>query len=204
LEKTFHWDNDSLQQEFIMKRRATLLGITLAALGWILFLFAGCADKSGSQTATARGQYLVSAGGCGDCHSPKVFTASGFSPDTQRLLAGYPSGAKLPEVPRGIIGPSQWGAVTTNDMTAWLGPWGVSFASNLTPDRKTGIGNWSEGLFLQALRNGKFMGTSRDILPPMPWRSIARLTDEDLKAIFAYIMSLPPIENEVPPPLPPE
>ena len=113
------------------------------------------------------------------------------------------SRAKLPEIPKGIIGPDQWGALTTNDMTAWVGPWGVSFASNLTPHPATGLGNWSEGLFLQALKNGKLMGTSRDILPPMPWQEIGKMKDEDLKAIFAYLRSLPPIDNAIPAPLPP-
>ncbi len=101
------------------------------------------------------------------------------------------------------MNPSQWGALTTNDMTAWAGPWGVSFASNLTPHPVSGIGNWTESMFVQSMRTGKYMGTSRDILPPMPWQSIGKLTDDDLKAIFAYLMSLPPIDNAVPAPLPP-
>ena len=88
-------------------------------------------------------------------------------------------------------------------MTAWAGPWGVSFASNITPHPSTGIGYWSETLFVQAIRNGKYMGTSRDMLPPMPWQALARLTDEDLKAIFAYLKSIPPVENEVPTAIPP-
>ena len=145
----------------------------------------------------------MKASGGGDCHSPKAFTAAGPVPDTTKLLSGYPSGAKLPEIPKGSLGPAQWGAITTNDMTAWVGSWGVSFSYNLTPHPATGIGNWDETLFVRSLRTGKFMGTSRDMLPPMPWQEIGKMTDDDLKAIFAYLRSLPPIDNAVPAPIPP-
>jgi len=168
-----------------------------------VFLLVGCARKSTGPSPAERGKYLAMAGGCGDCHSPKAFTAAGPVPDTTRLLSGYASGAKLPEIPKGVFGPAQWGAITTNDMTAWAGSWGVSFSYNLTPHPATGIGNWDEALFIQVLRTGKFMGTSRDMLPPMPWQEIGKMTDDDLKAIFAYLRSLPPIDNEIPAPLPP-
>jgi mono/diheme cytochrome c family protein len=186
-----------------MKLQGKVLNIVFVAVGGIVFLFAGCTAQEPGQTSLERGQYLVTAGGCGDCHSPKVFAGGNPVPDETKLLSGYPSGARLPEIPHGIIGPDRWGAVTTNDMTAWAGPWGVSFASNITPHPSTGIGNWSETLFVQAIRNGKYMGTSRDMLPPMPWQAWARLTDEDLKAIFAYLKSIPPVENEVPTAIPP-
>jgi hypothetical protein len=86
---------------------------------------------------------------------------------------------------------------------AWVGPWGVSFASNLTPDNETGIGTLSEAMFIKTLREGKLMGVGRPLLPPMPWPAFAQKTDEDLKAIYAYLMSLKPIKNKVPDPVPP-
>jgi mono/diheme cytochrome c family protein len=186
-----------------MKRQATIPGILLLVLIVTVIVLAGCAKKSSDLSPVDRGKYLVMVGGCGDCHSPKVFTAAGPVPDTARTLSGYPSSARLPEIPKGILSPAQWGALTTNDQTAWVGPWGVSFASNLTPHPAAGIGNWTEALFIQILRTGKFMGTSRDILPPMPWQEMGKMTDEDLKAVFTYLKSLPPIDNAVPVPLPP-
>jgi hypothetical protein len=53
------------------------------------------------------------------------------------------------------------------DLTAWSGPWGVSYAINLTPDQDTGIGIWTEEMFIKAIRSGKHMGeaSSRPILP---------------------------------------
>jgi hypothetical protein len=88
----------------------------------------------------------------------------------------------------------------TAGLTAWAGPWGGSYAANLTPDEATGLGIWTEELFIQALRSGKHMGVGRDILPPMPWQNCAVLTDSDLRAIFAYLRSIPPIRNSVPVP----
>ena len=88
-------------------------------------------------------------------------------------------------------------------LTAWAGPWGVSFAANLTPDKETGIAEWSEEHFIQALRTGKHQGqpNGRDILPPMPWQFFKSMTDEDLKAVFAYLRTLPPVKNQVPLPV---
>ena len=151
----------------------------------------------------ARGKYLVTAMGCSDCHSPKVFGPKGPDIDTTKLLSGHPAGQKLPEVPKGVIAPDQWGALASNDFTAWAGPWGVSFTRNLTPDVATGIGSWNDAIFIKALRTGKHMGEGRDILPPMPWPVYAQLSDKDLKAIFAYLHSLKPIENAVPDPISP-
>lgn len=93
--------------------------------------------------------------------------------------------------------------LTTNDNTTWAGPWGVSFAANLTPDKETGLGYWKAETFIAALRTGKHQGTGRNILPPMPWPGIGQMTDTDLEAVFAYLKTLKPIKNAVPVPLSP-
>jgi hypothetical protein len=95
------------------------------------------------------------------------------------------------------------GRTTTNDLTAWVGPWGTSFAANLTPDSNTGLGSWTEEMFMKALRTGKHLGQGRDILPPMPWQMIGQMTDRDLKSVFAYLRSIPPVNNMVPDPISP-
>jgi len=156
--------------------------------------------KSGT---LARGKYLVTLGGCHDCHTPKLMTGKGPALDTERLLSGFPSSEKVPAVPEGVIGPKSWGGLFTNDLTGWAGPWGISFASNLTPDKETGIGAWTEKTFIKTLRTGKTPG-GRPILPPMPWESIQQASDKDLKAMFAYLMSLAPVRNMVPAPAPPK
>ena len=150
-----------------------------------------------------RGKYLVNLAGCHDCHTPKNMTDKGPVPDMSRALAGHPADAKLAEIPKGVLGPGKWMALTNEHLSAWAGPWGVSFTRNLTPDQATGLGSWTEEMFIKTLRTGKQQGEGRDLLPPMPWQFYALMTDEDLKAIFAFLRSLPPIENAVPDPIAP-
>lgn len=179
----------------------TIIGLCSLFLGSEASLAAE--QKAASKkTLIERGQYLVTIGGCNDCHSPKKMTPKGPVPDEARLLSGHPADEKLPEVPLNIFGPEKWGAITNNNLTAWVGPWGTSYTSNLTPDSETGSGVWNEELFIRILRTGKFMGAGRDILPPMPWQEYAKLTDADLKAIFTYLRSLNPVKNQVPAPVP--
>ncbi|UCG63317.1 MAG: c-type cytochrome [Candidatus Zixiibacteriota bacterium] len=162
------------------------------------------AEATSLKQQIERGEYLVNIGGCHHCHSPKIMTDKGPEIDPDRILSGHRSSSATPGVPPGIIGPESWGALTNRELTAWAGPWGVSFASNLTPDEVTGIGAWLESSFIQAMRNGKHLGTGRPILPPMPWQDIGRLSDDDLQAIFAYLKSLKPINNMVPLPIAPD
>jgi hypothetical protein len=122
----------------------------------------------------ARGKYLVNLIGCNHCHSPKVMTPKGPMVDETRPLSGSPSVMPVALPPDGMLAPDKWGVATTMDLTAWAGPWGVSFAKNLTPDKETGLGSWTEAIFIKALRTGKDMGEGRPILPPMPWEDIGK------------------------------
>jgi mono/diheme cytochrome c family protein len=157
-----------------------------------------------AQSPAERGKYLVTVGGCHDCHTPKKIVNGAPEADMDRLLSGNPSADKLPKVPKTLIGPEGYGTVASNNLTAWVGPWGVSFAMNLTPDKDTGLGSWTEEMFVKAIKTGKHQGAGRDILPPMPWNWYRNMTDEDLKAVFAYLQTLPPIKNAIPDPLPPD
>ena len=157
-----------------------------------------------AQTPVERGKYLTLVGGCNDCHTPKKFGPNGPEADMTKELSGHPAGEKLKPVPATLIGPEGYGTVTNNHLSAWVGPWGVSFAMNLTPDKETGLGSWTEMMFVDALKKGKHQGTGRPILPPMPWNWYMNMTEEDLKAVFAYLQSLPPVKNPIPEPLPPD
>jgi mono/diheme cytochrome c family protein len=152
-----------------------------------------------------RGRYLVTLGGCNDCHSPKLITPQGPVLDSAHLLSGHPANMPLPPVDDRSLKPGNWISMGP-DATAFVGPWGISFPANLTSDSATGIGSWSEGNFIQALRTGKHMGipTARPILPPMPWEGIGKMNDDDLKAVFAYLKSTVPVSNRVPQPVAPE
>ena len=120
-----------------------------------------------------------------------------------RALIGHPADVLMPPPPKLPEGPWVWMGAATN--TAFAGPWGVSYTANLTPDPETGLGKWTEDMFITALRTGRHEGKGRPILPPMPWPMIGKLSDDDLKGIFAYLQSLTPVRNRVPAPVdPPE
>jgi mono/diheme cytochrome c family protein len=149
-----------------------------------------------------RGKYLVTAMGCGDCHSPKVFGPKGMGFDTTRALSGHPSDQPIAPVDKSEL--KSW-ILFNPHFTAIAGPWGVSYAANITSD-PTGIGNWTEKQFFTAIRKGKYKGIekNRDLLPPMPWPNFAHLSDDDLKAIFVYLKSTKPVRNIVPAPKSPK
>ena len=148
-----------------------------------------------------RGNYLITAGGCHDCHSPKAFGPQGPQIDETKILSGSPAEMKLAEFDPSVLEPGKY-VLLTQDATAAVGPWGASFAANLTPDNETGIGTWQPDMFINALRTGKHLGAGRPILPPMPWQMLGKLTDDDLRSMFAYLKSIPPIKNKVPEPIP--
>jgi hypothetical protein len=178
--------------------------ITLATLAFLaLLLPAGSGEaqpKPAGQSNVAarkveRGKYLVTVMICNDCHTPYRMGPKGPEPDMSRMLSGHPEQMKMPPPPK-PVGP--WIASIAATNTAFAGPWGISYTSNLTPDKNTGLGVWTEDMFLKAMKTGKHMGTSREIQPLMPWPWIGQATDEDLKAIFAYLQSIPSIVNHVP------
>jgi len=149
-----------------------------------------------------RGAYLVKIMGCNHCHTPYVMGPAGPEPDMSRALSGHPAELVMPAAPA-LAGPWVWLGAGTN--TAFAGPWGVSFTANLTPDPETGLGRWTPEAFIAAMRSGRHEGKGRPILPPMPFENLAALSDSDIRDLFAYLQSLPPIKNRVPAPVdPPE
>ena len=186
-----------------------LLTLALAALPGAIGWRVTQATPAGPQKTTtdnaarvARGEYLVGAMGCHDCHTPWKPGPRGPEPDMSRALTGHPADVKVPDPPK-LPDPWIWTATATN--TAFAGPWGVSFTANLTPDPETGLGNWTEQMFITAIRTGRHEGKGRPILPPMPWPMLRNLNDDDLRGIFAYLQSLKPVRNRVPAPIdPPE
>jgi mono/diheme cytochrome c family protein len=123
---------------------------------------------------TDRGKYLVSIGGCNDCHTPGVFLGK---PDFSRALGGSEVGFELPGL-------------------------GVFHGPNLTPDKETGLGNWTAEEIVAAITKGQ-RPDGRELAPIMPWQGLAVLSKEDAFAITAYLKSLPPVKNKVPGPFGP-
>ena len=185
-----------------------LLSRPAALVGLLVLFSAACAAPAPPAPPPAaapqvsqveRGEYLVKVGLCNDCHTPWKMGPNGPEPDMDRMLSGHPEAVKVtaPKLP------ADWPVAANPTFTAWAGPWGISYTANLTSDPNTGVGGgvWTEENFIRAMREGKHMGTSRPILPPMPWQWIGQHTDDDLKAIFAYLKTVKPVRNQVPDPI---
>ena len=141
------------------------------------------------------GHHLATICGCGDCHTPKKISPQGPVDDSSLLYSGSPSQVPAPSVSGVDLAK---GIASTNGLTAWTGPWGNSYAANITPD-STGIGSWAEDQFMTCIRQGLYQGLvgSRPIMPPMPISSFRNFTDDELKAVFAFLKTVKPIHNVV-------
>jgi hypothetical protein len=188
------------------------VGLSLKALACVVSVMvvgitAGCdrpdpigvAKVDPKTDAVKRGETLVKAGACNDCHTPMKFDEKLGMPVPQmdRMLSGHPEGAADPastlaEGDQAVIGPT---------FTSFRLPFGVVYTANITPDGETGLGGWNDAQFIATMRTGQHLGIrGRPVLPPMPWMSLRELSDEDLHAIWAYLRSVPPVKNRVPPP----
>jgi cytochrome c553 len=183
-----------------MTRTVRRLAATTLALTLLAVLAPALADaqaRKGGGDLVKRGEYLVNIGSCNDCHTPwRLDEKLGMPvPDTSRRLSGHPADAPDPAGQYTQPDTMIMGATFTSFRQAF----GTVYAANLTPDA-TGLGAWTEDQFIRAMRTGRKMGIEGGppILPPMPWPNIAHATDDDLRAIFAYLKSLPPISNAVP------
>jgi mono/diheme cytochrome c family protein len=131
------------------------------------------ATNAAAEDPIARGRYLSVIGGCNDCHTPGTLYGA---PDTTRLLSGSELG--------------------------WHGPWGVSYPKNLTPDKETGLGKYTDAEVAQMLRTGS-RPDGTPLLPPMPWPNYARLSEADMNALIAYLRSIPAVKHMPPAVVPP-
>ena len=148
--------------------------LVLVALGGVAFL-SGCGPATSTQDPVKRGAYLVNLASCTDCHTPGALLGK---PEMSKFLGGSDVGFVAPEL-------------------------GYFWGPNLTPDKETGLGNWSEAEILTALRTGT-RPDGRQLAPMMPWMAYAKLGDEDAKAIVAYLKSLPALSNKAPGPFGPK
>jgi mono/diheme cytochrome c family protein len=121
-----------------------------------------------------RGKYLVTFGGCNDCHTPGYFFGK---PDMSRFLGGSDVGFEIPG--KGVF----------------VGP-------NITPDKETGIGTWTREQIVTAIQTGQ-RPDGRILAPIMPWHALAQLTADDAMAIAAFHQRLNPVSHQVPGPFGP-
>jgi mono/diheme cytochrome c family protein len=127
-----------------------------------------------AQSLVERGKYLATIGDCVDCHTPGYFLGK---PDMTRYLGGSDVGFELP------------------DLGVFVGP-------NLTADKETGLGAWTDEQIATALTTG-VRPDGRILALIMPWHALAQLTKPDLSALISFLRSLPPIAHKVPGPFGP-
>lgn len=187
-----------------MKRTHTLY-IAVILMTVAVFSF-GC-NKQGSKSASepagdqlALGQALVEEWKCSYCHTPEIAGPEGvLMPDPERLLSGHPADEEIPEIPEMIMTSPEYMEFLDNlDTTVWATDNRIVFTANLTPDDETGIGTWTEEMFIATIRSGRHQGVGKRLKYPMPWQELAELDDAELAAIYAYLMSVKPVSNKVP------
>ena len=140
-----------------------------ATLGVALTASVSFAFPASAEDANvARGRYLVTIAGCSDCHTPGALLGS---PDMKRYLGGSDVGFAIPAA-------------------------GVFVGENLTPDKDTGLGKWTDDQIIAAIRTGK-TPEGRELSPVMPYPALSHLSDADVQAIVAFLKSLPSVTNQV-------
>ncbi len=194
-----------------MKKLSPAIVITLLSL---IFILSQCSENKsndegnkkdstavsnvpnygGFESQVKWGEHLVKIGGCNDCHTPKKMGPNGPENDMSLMLSGHP--AQQPPPDFDVKEAAKKGLILTQSFTAWMGPWGITYTANITSD-STGIGMWTEAQFLKALKEKKWMGldNTRPLMPPMSMMSATVMNDDELKAIFAYLKTTPPIKN---------
>jgi mono/diheme cytochrome c family protein len=159
----------------MLKRAASLAGAVVVAACALVELspLPSPAEAQGraSPQQIGRGKYLASLGGCSDCHTPGYFLGK---PDMTRYLAGSEVGFEIPGL-------------------------GVFHGPNLTPDKETGLGSWTDKQIIDAMQKGT-RPDGRVLAPIMPWRALAKLSPQDAQAIVAYLRSIPAVKSRVPGP----
>ncbi|WP_297335322.1 diheme cytochrome c-553 [Algoriphagus sp.] len=180
------------------------------------FFSIGCQNQEKAETVSGgiekqpsrkelveRGKYLVEIMGCNDCHSPKRMGAMGPEIIPELALSGFPADRPILKFDDPLI--KEGFGMMYPDLTGAAGPWGLSFAANLTP-HQTGLGNWTLEQFTIALKEGKSKGirSNRMLLPPMPWQNYVGMSDMDIRVVFEYLQSITPVDNVVPRPIAPD
>ena len=178
-----------------MTKKQWIIGMTICASLISVLL---CLNYAESQSdLVKRGKYLVdAAGACGQCHTPR----KGAEMDMSMYLAGHPANEAYPKFDMSMMRQGIF-MVAAPTLAAFSMPFGTTFAANLTPDKETGLGEWTEKMFVDTMRTGHHQGnpSNRKLLPPMPIKNAyANLSDEDLKAMWAYLQTIKPVKNTVP------
>ncbi len=177
--------------------RRKLLIFVLPIFFIIAIIAIGIRSVDSQADNVERGKYLVDAvGACSHCHTPRA----GADYNMDMYLAGHPADEPHPQYNFSMMQQNIFLLVSPK-LSVFSGPFGTSFATNLTPDKETGLGEWTEKMFIDSMRTGHHQGNkeNRKIFPPMPTKHYALMSDADLKAIWAYLKTIKPVKNDVSP-----
>lgn len=151
--------------------RHALVNVTWVNATLLALALTTTAVPSYAQDRVKRGEYLATIMDCTGCHTPGALVGK---PEQARALSGSNIGFAIPDL-------------------------GIFYPPNLTPDRDTGLGSWTEADIVKAVRTG-VTPSGRTLVPIMPYFSYAKLTDADAQALAAYLKSLKPIKHQAPTP----
>jgi mono/diheme cytochrome c family protein len=157
------------------RRTISSVMTTISATALVVGIEYGGSSVRAAESSVDRGKYLVTISGCTDCHTPGHFLGK---EDSTKFLGGSDVGFAIPGH-------------------------GVFVPPNLTPDKETGLGNWTAQQIVVAITTGA-RPDGRALAPIMPWQNLAHLTDSDALAMADYLKSLPPVKNKVPGPFSPD
>ena len=128
-------------------------------------------DDNARKNPAAWGKYLVNSFGCAFCHSP--IREDGSVVEELKYAGGQ-----------------RWNLYPFADLVSY----------NLTSDKETGLGGWTDDQIKKLLTTGTRRDGSRMLPFPMPWPAYAGLKESDLNAIITYLRTLPPVYNKIPDP----
>lgn len=151
------------------------------------------------ESKISQGKSLVNESRCSFCHTPYVEEGED---EFDKYLSGHPEDYNFPDLPMVPKGSQQWFEFVENlENTIWLNSNAIVFSANITPDKETGIGTWTEKMFISAIRTGMHPKTKKNLNEPMPWTEYSSLTDDQLASIYAYLRTIKPVRNKVPNPI---
>ena len=142
------------------------LAVGIAVAGAVVAMAATLLPKAHADSQVDRGKYFVVLAGCNDCHTPGFFLGK---PDMARYLGGSDVGFEIPGL-------------------------GVFPGRNITPDKETGIGSWTDEQIATAMTTGK-RPDGRELAPIMPYHAFSYMTKDDVAAIVAFLHSIPAVKN---------
>jgi len=172
-----------------MKKQIVIsLAFVLVLMSMLAFATSAGASQTLQDDLVAHGKYIVSIVGCADCHTPpkaEYQDPTKFTPEQLQILSFHAS-ESLDE-----------SKLLAGGRPFDLGPAGILFTPNLTPDKETGLGAWTDEEIKRAIKTG-VAHDGRILFPVMPYHVFSGMADTDVDAVVAYLRSVKAVKNYIP------